>query len=195
MSQSQYSRPTEADLCRSTVNSVVDVVIMIHDMANNARVVYANEAACQHFGVDLETLLTWTPAHWDPYYDANLAVSMTLSDGQPRCYETEHLVALGNRIPVEVTLSRLNISGCDYLLSSIRDIRPRRLTKSCSDWLERRALEMCLERSDQSIYDNLLDSLFLFDLTADGEFIVAGYNRRAEGLINLLEEEGIGRRK
>ncbi|WP_417582166.1 EAL domain-containing protein [Nitrincola sp.] len=195
MSLSRYSRPTDANLCRAVVDSVVDVVIMVHDMANEARVIYANEAACQHFGVDLETLLTWTPARWDPCHDPDLAISMALADGRPRSYETEHLVALGDKIPVEVTLNRLDLPGCNYLLSSIRDLRPRQLREPCADWLERRALEMCLERSDKTIYDNLLDSLFLFDVDADGELIVAGYNRRAEGLIGLREAESIGRRK
>ncbi len=195
MSLSRYSRPMDANLCRAVIDSVVDVVIMVHDMANEARVIYANEAACQHFGVDLETLLTWTPAHWDPYHNPDLAISMALADGQPRCYETEHLVALGDKVPVEVTLNRLNLPGCNYLLSSIRELRTRQLREPCADWLERRALEMCLERSDKSIYDNLLDSLFLFDVDVDGELIVAGYNRRAEGLIGLREAESIGRRK
>lgn len=183
------------DLCHVVLNSMADQVIMIHDVANNARVVYANKAACTHFGVDLQTLLTWTPADWDPYYDPDLAVSMALPDDSPRYFETEHVIASGERIPVEVTLNRLDHPGCNFLVSTCRDLRPRWLTDACVNRLEMRALEMRLQRSDKAIYDNLLDSIFLFDLATDGELVIAGYNRRAEELIGIPEAEGAGRRK
>ena len=38
------------------------IVILVTDQFN---IVYANEAACQHFGVDLATITTWTPANFD----------------------------------------------------------------------------------------------------------------------------------
>lgn len=185
----------DSDLCSAVVNSLVDAVIMVHDMADKARIVYANEAACQHFGTDIETLRGWTPAQWDPHHDPDADTALSLPGGQSRCYETEHMTATGQRIPVEVTLSRLEYPGREYLLSNSRDLRPRKRMEASAYRLEMRAHEMRLEQGDKAIYNNLLDGIFHFDVNTDGELVVAGYNRRAEVMIGIPETEAIGRLK
>jgi PAS domain-containing protein len=75
-------------------------------MEDGARVMYANDAACLHFGVSRATLLTWRPANWNPYFDASdmEALYRTLKSGDSVVFETEHRGASGELVPVEVML-------------------------------------------------------------------------------------------
>lgn len=139
----------DANLYRAAINSM-DEVVVIHDLAQDACVVFANQTACQHFGVDLPTLRTWHPADWDLQFTIHQRmVQNTAAEEQAHRYETLHRVASGKQVPMDVTLSRLVLSDGDYLLSRSRP----RFSYNSNPWLERGIQSICLECSQQSSYD------------------------------------------
>ena len=183
----------EITLYQAILASAEDTAIMVYDLDDRGRVVYANDAASACLRIDRATLLTMTPDQWDIHCTETDIVSMELAPGQPLRFETEYETAAGVRIPVEVSFSRVNMPGRNLIQSMSRDLRPQRDMASRAWRLEMRALEMRLERGYKDVYDNLIDGIFLVDIGADGSFIIAGYNQRTEMLLKTPESEAIGK--
>ncbi|MEW6038841.1 MAG: EAL domain-containing protein [Pseudomonadota bacterium] len=113
---------------RAMIECLRDQVVTVHDIDDSARIIYANEAACRHFGVDLDTLLTWCPLDFDPNYDEEtlrIAIERHRQTGG-MTFETLHRVAGGEVIPVEVTTNLFEQGGKRLAMSTARDLRPRR---------------------------------------------------------------------
>jgi diguanylate cyclase (GGDEF)-like protein/PAS domain S-box-containing protein len=124
---------------RAMIECLQDEVVTVHDIEDCARIIYANEAACRHFGVGLETLLTWCPLDFDPTYDEEslrLALERHRQTGGTK-FETLHRVAEGMEIPVEVTANLFEQDGRLLAMCISRDIRPRREAEARMKELER----------------------------------------------------------
>ncbi|MDD2767797.1 MAG: EAL domain-containing protein [Methylococcus sp.] len=118
----------ENALFRAMIECMRDQVITVHDTCDGGRIVYANEPACRHFGVDLDTLLTWRPLDFDPNFDAARVQGLIgEQDGTvASCYfESVHRVSTGEVIPVEVALSPFDLHGRRLAMCLVRDLRPR----------------------------------------------------------------------
>jgi|GEM_PF-3953727 len=183
----------ETALYQAILASAEDTAIMVYDLDDRGRVVYANDTASECLRIDKETLLTLTPDQWDIHCTEADIVSMELAPGQPLRFETEYETTAGGRIPVEVSFSRVNMPGRNLIQSMSRDLRPQRDMASRARRLEMRALEMRLERGYKDVYDNLIDGIFLVDIGIDGSFVIAGYNQRTEMLLKIPESEAIGK--
>jgi diguanylate cyclase (GGDEF)-like protein/PAS domain S-box-containing protein len=187
------AREQDALLCRAVVDAAADAAIMVHDLADGARVVYANATACRHFGVDMATLATWTREQLALHGILSPEKRPPPSERAFQRFETEHVTATGGRVPVEVTLSGLDFPGRDFLLLHARDLRPQRDMEAHALRLEKRALEMRLERDYKEIFDNLVDGVFLLDVMADGGLVIANCNRAAERNIGFSAAGIIGK--
>jgi PAS domain S-box-containing protein len=94
----------------------------------NYRMVYVNSAACSHFGLSREDLLSMTVPEFDPLY-ARPELDRFWDDlkkVRTKIFETQHRVH-GERIaPVEVTASYFEFQGDEYITGTIRDISTRK---------------------------------------------------------------------
>ncbi|SFU73832.1 EAL domain-containing protein [Pseudoduganella namucuonensis] len=118
----------EGAMFRDMIDLVRDVAVTVHDMEDGGRVIYANDAACLHFGVSRATLLTWRPTNWNPHFDASdvEALYRTFKSGDSVVFETEHRVASGELVPVEVMQLCQVREGARITIGYTRDIRARK---------------------------------------------------------------------
>jgi PAS domain S-box-containing protein len=95
---------------------------------NGFRMVYANRAACEHFGMELEQLQTMCIPDWDPAFEmGNIDVlTRQMREGHSTRFETVHRVASGTLIPVEVTSCLLEHDGQEYTCGYFYDITERK---------------------------------------------------------------------
>jgi PAS domain S-box-containing protein len=86
------------------------------DPADGYRMVYANRAACEHYGVALEQLQTMRIPDWDPSFDMACVdvLLQQMREGKPARLETVHRVASGRLVPVELTSSSLVHDDREY---------------------------------------------------------------------------------
>lgn len=92
------------------------------------QMVYANQAACAHFGLNLEELQQKRIPDWDPEFDM---VSLDrawqqMKNGQPMRFETRHRIASGKMVPVEVTANYLVHRGEELSFGYFYDISERK---------------------------------------------------------------------
>lgn len=111
---------------RSLVDQSADPIYCV-DPLDGGRMVWANAATCQHFGIPESQLLTMRIPDWDPRVDMQTAQNMmqTALNNDTHVLETVHRVAGGEIIPVEVSASTLEHDGHPYVAGYIRDIRDR----------------------------------------------------------------------
>jgi two-component system cell cycle sensor histidine kinase/response regulator CckA len=130
----------EASFFRTLIEYTRDPVYVL-DPADGFRMVYVNQAACQHFGMDFEHLLTLRIPDWDPVFDMENIYAMweELKKGKPMRFETLHRVASGKLVPVEVTVNYLVHEGREYSAGYFHDIT------------ERKAMEVTLKESEENL--------------------------------------------
>ncbi|HXU94642.1 MAG TPA: PAS domain S-box protein, partial [Gallionella sp.] len=116
----------ENAMFRNLFETIADPAV-VHDMREDARIVYANAAACRHFGVDREAALTLHPADFDVKLDPEKLeiVLNALEQNGKIVFETVHRNTSGDELPVEVTLSRFDYEGSYLCVSFIRNISAR----------------------------------------------------------------------
>jgi len=92
------------------------------------RMVYANQAACAHYGMTLEELQQKKIPDWDPEFDmASFDLAwQQMKNGQPMRFETQHRVASGKLVPVEVTANYLIHRGEELSFGYFYDISERK---------------------------------------------------------------------
>lgn len=130
----------EGAMFRDMINLVKDVAVTVHDIDDGGRVIYANDAACRHFGLSRRTLLTWPPTNWNSYFDAS-SVADQFESGNSLVFETEHRNASGELVPVEVMHICQIRDGVRITIAYTRDIRARQAAQARSLEYERDEVE------------------------------------------------------
>ena len=117
----------EASFFRTMVEYTRDPVYVL-DPKDGGKMVYANQAACIHYGKTLEELLAMRIPDWDPDFDtANLEpILQDMKKGKSVRFETRHLVASGELVPVEVTANLLEHDGRELTVGYFYDISKRK---------------------------------------------------------------------
>jgi two-component system, cell cycle sensor histidine kinase and response regulator CckA len=153
------------------------------------RMVYANRAACEHYGYALEQLQTMSIPDWDPAFkmESVEALAQEMRDGIPIRFETVHKVASGRLVPVELTSSLLVHSGREYTCGYFFDITERKAMDEALKESEARYRALYLEF--HALLDGVPDGLTL--LSADLEVLWA--NPAAAQAVALDPEDIIGR--
>ncbi len=125
------------------------------------RMVYANRAACKHYGMDLETLQTLHIPDWDPAFDMSQVDDLLERQrrGEPQRFETLHRVASGKLVPVEVTASQLVHDDREYICGYFYDITERKAMESALR--ESEARYRTLSQEFQALLDGVPDGLTL----------------------------------
>jgi PAS domain S-box-containing protein len=124
---------------------------------DNFRFSYVNRAACRHFGLPAEKLLSMSIPDWDPSFtwERCAEFSALIREKKQMVFETSHLHASGEVIPVEISSTLLFYKGQEYYAGYIKDLR------------ERKKAEVALRESEQkfrSLFEANQDALFLLDV-------------------------------
>jgi len=133
----------EASFFRRLIECTREPVYVV-DPEDGCRMFYANPAACEHYGMDLEKLRTLRIPDWDPSFsmeEHQPVVWEQQKQGEQMRFETTHLVASGELIPVEVTANYLLFDGREYAAGNFHDIR------------ERKAMEASLKESERNLIE------------------------------------------
>ena len=125
------------------------------------RMVYANRAACEHYGYSLEQLQTMTIPDWDPAFKMESvdALVQEMRNGVPVRFETVHKVASGRLVPVELTSSVLVHNDREYTCGYFYDITDRKAMDNALKESEARCRSLSLEF--QALLDGIPDGLTL----------------------------------
>jgi two-component system cell cycle sensor histidine kinase/response regulator CckA len=120
----------EALFFRALIEFTGDPVYVL-DPADGGRMVYANRAACSHYGRSREELLTMRIPDWDPAYDMEKMgpALQKMKQGKPMHIETMHRVASGELVPVEVTANYLEHDGRGLIAGYFSNIIERKRAK------------------------------------------------------------------
>lgn len=137
-----HSSISKNEMFRTLVQSFRDQPVTVHDIDNGGRVLFANEAACAHFGVDMATLLTWIPGDFDPQVTAqHFEDEKAFIEVGTHRFESLHRIASGEVIPVEITANYVNHRGRCLSICLTRDLRPERDAEALRVEAERAAAE------------------------------------------------------
>ena len=132
----------QASFFRTLIEKTCDSIYVI-DPEDGWRMVYVNPAACKHFGMERDKLLTMRIPDWDPVFDmGNLDLSWKQrKQNKSMHFETLHRVASGELVPVEVTANYLMHDGKELSAGYFYDIS------------ERKAMEAALRASEQNLIE------------------------------------------
>ena len=132
----------EASFFRTLIENTRDPIYVI-DPEDGCRMVYVNQAACSHFGMDRERMLTMRIPDWDPVFDmGNLdMIRQQIKQNKSMRFETMHRVASGKLVPVEITANYLTHDGKELAVGYFCDIS------------ERKAMEAALRASEQNLIE------------------------------------------
>jgi PAS domain S-box-containing protein len=179
----------DAAFFRTMVEYTRDPVYVL-DSKDGGRMVYANQAACIHYGKTLDELVTMRIPDWDPDFDmANIEpILQLMREGKPVRFETRHRVASGELVPVEVTASLLVHDGRELTAGYFYDISERKALET--ELLESEARNLSLFQELQALLDTIPDGLTLLS----PDLRILWVNSHNEQLTGVKMAEQIGRK-
>lgn len=132
----------EASFFRNLIENTCDPIHVI-DPGDGYRMIYGNQAACSHFGMDREKLLAMRIPDWDPVFDmGNIdTLRQQIQQNKSIRIETLHRVASGELVPVEVTVNHLVHENKELFAGYFHDISARK------------AMEAALRASEQNLIE------------------------------------------
>lgn len=110
------------------LNELSNDPVYVLDPADDFRLIHVNQAAVRHFGHPREKLLTMRVRDWDPAYANERAVSnwQKLRKTRFAVFESEHHLADGRVVPVEISANYIEYQGKEYAGGYFRDISDRK---------------------------------------------------------------------
>ncbi len=177
----------EASFFRTLVENTSDPTYVI-DPEDGCRLIYVNQAACSHFGMDRETMLTMRIPDWDPVFDMGKidSIRQQIQQNKSIRFETLHRVASGELVPVEVTANYLIHDGKELSAGYFHDITERK--KSEKEILRLNQLYTILSEVNQAIVRSV-DQCSLFEEICRVVVEHGGFRLAWIGLVD--EESGI----
>ncbi|MCD6051026.1 MAG: hypothetical protein K0Q55_2429 [Verrucomicrobia bacterium] len=110
------------------LNELSNDPVYVLDPADDFRMVHVNEAAVRHFGYSREKLLTMHIRDWDPAYNRERARAgwEKIKTAGFAVFESEHHLADGRVVPVEISSNYIQYQGKEYAGGYFRDIAERK---------------------------------------------------------------------
>ncbi len=118
----RLSSELESGIFRHVVDMLPDTPVLVHDIADWARLKFVNDAACRHFGMAREALLRATLFDLDPDFTKAAMVSIYLwvERNRTATFETRHRTASGEMVPVSVQVKLIRHEGRLFSISLVR---------------------------------------------------------------------------
>jgi len=153
--------------------SIEKVLDPVYWIAEDARIMRVNEAACRTLGYTVEEMLGFTVANLDPYFplDRWPAHWSELKEKRALTFETRHRTKIGTILDVEVSANYISYEGQEFNCAIIRDITSRKQVER-----ELRANE----RRMASLYN-----ISQYPFTSESEFLDHALNE----VINLTDSK------
>ncbi len=125
-SEKLHKQDQELKMLNTLIEYSEDPIYII-DVEDDFRMVFANDAACRHYGVSRERLLSLRVTDWDTEIDsAKLATFwLDIKQNGHLTFYSKHLVAGGDIVPVEVSANYIRYAGREFIAGFFRDIRER----------------------------------------------------------------------
>lgn len=122
----QRNLARENAMFRNMVDMAGVTPIMVHKPDEGLRVIYANDAACNHFKMDRTALLASSPMEWDVAMNQDDfdAFDKELARNGRGWFETRHRLANGEIIPVSVLVSNFEYEGEKFSVSIADPLTP-----------------------------------------------------------------------
>ena len=119
----------ELRLTQSSLENASDAVFWVN---SQARVMYANEAACQSLGRSREDLLSLSASDIDPLLPKEAWTEFweKMKVQGSTVFETQNQTKEGRIFPVEVTANYLEFDGQEFIFAFARDLTKRRALES-----------------------------------------------------------------
>jgi len=132
----------EASFFRTLIEYTRDPVYVL-DPDDDWKMVYVNQAACSHYGLEREQLLSMRIPDWDPVFDMSNVEALRdyLRKHKSIRMETVHRVASGRLVPVEVTANHLIHDGKELHAGYFYDISQRKAMEARLRESERNLIE------------------------------------------------------
>ena len=123
----RHEAERDAGFFRTLVEFSGDPIYVL-DRSSGFRMVFANQAACRHFGVSREQILAWRVSDWNPdVRESDLEeIDTTIRRQGSMLFETRHRASNGEIVPVEVSANRLIVDDRELSAGYIRDISERK---------------------------------------------------------------------
>lgn len=138
-------------LTRFSIEHAVDPILWV---GPDARLLYANEAACRSLGYSREELLSLSVPDIDPHIDMESwpALYESRKQGGSDTFETVHRHKDGTVFPVEVSLTNLVFHDAEFDFVFVKDIRGRREAERALRESEKR-LQLALGASRMGVWE------------------------------------------
>ncbi|MDP2723393.1 MAG: PAS domain S-box protein, partial [Bacteroidales bacterium] len=170
-------------LLNFALNGVTDETFLIDE---NACFQYVNNKSCRALGYSEGELLKMNVSDIDPDFPFEKWQqhwNIIMETGF-MIFETRHTTKQGKSYPVEISANYFEYNGQGFNLALARDIS------------DRKQAEVALRQSEwryREIFDNVLDSLFLLEVTSDKRFRNLEMNPAFEKATGLPREQLIGK--
>ncbi|MEY3807686.1 MAG: hypothetical protein RI893_662 [Pseudomonadota bacterium] len=125
-SEQLHHQDQELKMLNTLIEYTEDPIYII-DVADDFRMTFANDAACRHYGLTREKLLTLHQLDWDADINSEQQVSFwtKLKHSGHITYNSMHRISGGKIVPVEISANYIQYGGRELIAGFFRDIRER----------------------------------------------------------------------
>ncbi len=138
-----FSQDKELQLLNSLIEYSADPVFIL-DPDDKFRLLFVNNAACQHFGLSKERLLTTSFSDWTCDADQAQMQSLLkkLAESKHLLFDAYHKTATADKVPVEVSANYILHNGKPLLAGYFSDISQRKQMENALRASEQRLQEI-----------------------------------------------------
>jgi diguanylate cyclase (GGDEF)-like protein/PAS domain S-box-containing protein len=153
------------EMMKFSMDHMADKVTWV---TSDAKVVYANIAACNSLGYTMEEMMQLSIPDFDPDFPADVWSSHweDLKKYGSHTFETRHRTKTGEIYPVEVSINYMRFGDEEYNCGFARDITKRKLAES----LIRES-----EQKYRLLFENMTTGFALHEVICDGQGKVVDY--------------------
>ncbi len=155
----------ENRLFRTIIDQAQGVVILLIDPLDRGRVMYANDAACKHFGYSNDELVGKYPAELVEHIEGHDTQAMIkdVMSGNTIAFESRHRLASGQLVPVDVVMNPIDVGGKRVFVAYCWDITARKKLEQQRAEYEAAIAKQAIETQFKQLVEAMPDPVMRFD--------------------------------